>query len=338
MISFQNCSGKKKEMKNDTPKDLDTKLPDLIIFHSNNLNNPVEEVVKEFNKEYPDIKVSTEAGTVMQTIKKLTEQKRTCDIFILSDFSQLDNSLFPNFADWSIPFAGNEMVIAYNEKSKMNKEINKSNWYKILLDKNIKFGRADKDSDICGTRTVLMLKLAEKFYKQNGLTEKFAKKDQQFILPKAGGLLPQLNSNEIDYIFAFKTFAVMHKLKYLSLPVEINFSSLDHIFYYSTVNFEKKGKNKAKRHGIVGSPMLYGMTIPFKAPNSKNAMLFADFLLNPKKGLAVFEKLGNNIRTPIPTPYFSKIPAPLKQYVAIFAPKNNAPKIPDKGHVSKPPK
>jgi molybdate/tungstate transport system substrate-binding protein len=336
-ISLQNCNWKKKD-NSSKGQDENSNKSDLIIFHSSNLNNPIDEVIKAFNKEHPEIKVSTEAGSVIQTVKKITEQKKVCDVFILSDYTQLDRFLFPEYANWSIAFAGNEMVIAYTDKSKMSKEINAKNWYKILLDKNIKYGRADKDSDVCGTRTVLMVKLAEIYYKQKGLGEKFAQKDKQFILPKVGGLLPMLNSNDIDYVFAFKSFAVMHNLKYISLPDEINFSNLDHIFLYSRVTFDKKGKNKARSHEVMGTPMLYGMTIPFKTPNQKNAMLFADFLLNPKKGLAIFEKLGNNIRTPIPTIHFGKIPAPLKQYVSIFDSKDKIPTPPDRGPQAQPQK
>jgi len=337
MISFQNCSGKKKDIKNSSQKDENSKGSELIIFHSNTLNNPIEEVIIEFNKLYPDIKVSSEAATIIQTVKKVTEQKRLCDIIIVSDYNVLDRFVLPNFADWSVAFAGNEIVIAYNDKSKRKDEINPNNWYKILLDKNVKYGRADKDSDVCGRRTILMIKLAENFYKQNGLAEHFANKDKQIIVPKVGGLIPLLQSNSIDYIFTFKSFAVMHNLKYISLPAEINFSSLDHLFDYGKVSLEKKRKINGKTHEIPGSPILYSMTIPRGAPNPSNALLFADFLLNPEKGLAIFAKMGNNIKTPIPTPYFAKIPASLKKYVVNFVPKGNVPLTPDRGPVPQPP-
>jgi molybdate/tungstate transport system substrate-binding protein len=336
VVGFQSCSeSKKKDVKKEALSDISKS--NLIIFHSNNLNNAVDEVIAEFSKLHPDIKVTSEAGSNMQTIRKITEQNKICDILILSDYSQLDRFLLPTYSDWSIPFAGNEMVIAYTDKSKRGNEINAKNWYKILLDKNVKYGRADKDSDICGTKTVLMVKLAEGFYKQNGLSANFAEKDKKFILHKEGELLPLLSANNIDYIFAFKSFAIKNKLKYISLPVEINLSSLDHIFDYSKVRFEKKGRNKAKGHSVVGLPLLYGMTIPNKSPNIENALLFAEFLVNPKQGQAIFEKLGNNVRTPIPTNTFGKVPAPLKKYTQPFDQSQKMPP-PENGAPLQPPK
>ena len=113
--------------------------------------------------------------------------------------------LIPNFADWNINFTTNEMAIVYHDASRYANEINKDNWYKILLKKDVAYGRSDPNSDPCGYRAVLTSQLAESYYQQKGLAEQLMAKDQNYIRPKETDMLGLLESNAIDYIFLYRS-------------------------------------------------------------------------------------------------------------------------------------
>ena len=164
-----------------------------------------------------------------------------------ADYSVIDKILIPNFADWNIKFASNEMAIVYTDKSKRSKEITKNNWYKIMLDKNVQIGRADPNADPCGYRAVFVSKLAEKYYKQNGLADQLLKKDENNMRPKETDLLALLETGNVDYIFLYRSVAEQHKLKYLLLPDEINLKNSDFSELYNSVSVEINGKTPTEK-------------------------------------------------------------------------------------------
>ncbi len=85
--------------------------------------------------------------------------------------------IVPEYASWSIRFATNEIVIAFQEKARYASEINSQNWMDILLRDDVTYARSDPDSDPCGYRTVLTFKLAENYYSRPGLAEKLQSKE-----------------------------------------------------------------------------------------------------------------------------------------------------------------
>ena len=104
----------------------------------------------------------------------------------------------------------------------MSDQINSDNWYEILLNKNVAFGRSDPNADPCGYRSVLTMKLAEKYYKKVGLAAEMLKKDHKYIRPKEVDLIALLEAGEMDYFFIYRSVAEQHKMKYVILPDEIN--------------------------------------------------------------------------------------------------------------------
>ena len=206
------------------------------------------------------------------------------------------------------------MVIAFNEKSRKGSEINKDNWYDVLLNDKVAFGRADPDADPCGYRAVLTAKLSEKYYNKKGFADKILKKDIQHIRPKEVDLLALLESNTIDYIFIYKSVAEQHKLKYVALPDDINLKNPKLDSLYSTVSVEVKGKKPGEKKIQKGEAMVYGITIPKNAPNMKAALAFVEFFLNKTKGMKIIEANGQPSLVPSYTPTFDNLPDSLKQF------------------------
>ena len=224
-------------------KDSNTISGKLVIFHAGSLSVPFKQITTEFNKEYPNVNVVLEPAGSRKCARKITDLNQDCDIMASADYKVIDNLLIPDYADWNIKFASNEMAIVYNEKSHYANEINKNNWYNILLKKDVAFGRSDPNSDPCGYRAVLTSKLAEKYYNKNGLVEKLLKKDLNYMRPKEVDLISLLEANAIDYIYLYRSVAEQHQLKYLILPDSINLKNPELKKYYSTVSIEINGKN-----------------------------------------------------------------------------------------------
>ena len=294
--------------------DKDSISGNLILFHAGSLAVPIKEIIKEFNKEYPKVKVMTEAAGSVECARKISELKKPCDVFASADYAVIDKNLIPEYADWSIKFASNEMVIAYNEKSRKSTEINKDNWFEILQNDKVSFGRSDPNADPCGYRAILTAKLAEKYYGKKCNADNLLKKDNKYIRPKEVDMLSLLETNAIDYIFIYKSVAEQHKLKYVALPDEINLKNPKLDSLYSTVSVELKGKKPGEKKIQKGEAMIYGITIPKNAPNMKAALAFVEFFLNRSKGMKIMEANGQPSVIPLFSPYYDKMPDSLKQY------------------------
>lgn len=302
-----------------SPEKQDESVPgkasgELIIFHAGSLSLPLKLVIESFKKEEPDIEVLTEAAGSVECARKISELHKPCDVFASSDVDVIDKNLIPAFATWSLKFAANEMVIAFNEKSRKSSEINSDNWFSILTEKDIAYGRANPDADPCGYRSIFTILLAEKYYSKMGLAEKLLKKDTRHIRPKEVDLLALLESNTLDYIFIYRSVAEQHKLKYVTLPDEVNLKKQELDSLYSTVHVEVAGQKPGEKKSIKGSAIIYGLTTPENAPHKANALIFLEFLLNATKGMKIMEENGQTSLVPSETPYYNTLPERIKPY------------------------
>lgn len=104
--------------------------------------------------------------------RKISELSKPCDVFASADYLVIDNLLIPEYAEWNIHFIANEMAIVYRPESRRAAEITPENWFDILLDPNVAFGRSDPNSDPCGYRAIFTMKLAEQHYSVNESADK----------------------------------------------------------------------------------------------------------------------------------------------------------------------
>jgi len=286
----------------------------LIIYHAGSLSVPFKEIAAEFNKMYPDVKILMESAGSVASARKITDLNRPCDILASSDYGVIDNMLIPKYADWNIKFVSNELSIVYQEKSRLAATINAKNWYTILLNKEVAFGRADPNADPCGYRTMMCLQLAEKYYHKTGLAKMISDKDQNYIRPKEVDLLALLESGSIDYIFLYRSVAIQHNLKYITLPDDINLKNMGLAALYATASTEINGKEPGKKETVKGEPMVYGVTMLRDAPNKPAAIAFLQFLLSKEKGMKIMEKNGQPSVIPMATQNYNKIPKELKVF------------------------
>ncbi len=292
----------------------------LTIFHAGSLSKPLEKVEKEFEKEY-SIDVVREASGSQRCARKITELKKPCDIMMSSDYNIIDELLIPEYADFNILFASNQMVLAYTEKSKYADDINSNNWYKILVRKDVIWGHSDPNIDPCGYRALMVIKLAEIFYKQPGLYKKLINNRAiGNIRPKSIELVSLLQTSNMDYAWEYRSVAVQYGLKFIELPEKINLSNPKYEGFYKKVSVKLSRKSLKGEKTIEGKSITYGLTLIKNAPNEKEALLFLQYFLNPKKGLKILEKMGQKPYIPAllkSENMLNKIPNQLKTFVKL---------------------
>ncbi|HNW90931.1 MAG TPA: extracellular solute-binding protein [Bacteroidales bacterium] len=313
VVIISSCGNSNKN-NNLTEEESDILKGELVIFHAGSLSYPVKAVCDSFRIRYPEVKILTEAAGSKDCARKISDLGKPCDIMLSSDYKVIDDLLIPEWADWNIKFATNEMAIVYTAKSRYANKINKDNWYDILLKKDVVFGRSDPESDPCGVRAVLTMKLAQEYYKVRGLSEKMMAKDKNYIRPKETDLIALLESNAVDYIFLYRSVAEQHQLNYLLLPDEINLKKEELSDLYATVSVETTGKKPGEKILETGAPMIYGLTIPKSAKNFNLAVAFLTFFLEPAGGMAIMEANGQPSVVPSVSSHYDKIPDELKKF------------------------
>jgi molybdate/tungstate transport system substrate-binding protein len=288
----------------------------LIIFHAGSLTLPVEELSKAFQVEHPDVIFETEASGSNDAARKISELEREADLMMSADYTVVDKLLIPDFADWNIRFARNTMVIAYTDQSQYADEINADNWYDILTRDGVIYGHSEPDADPCGYRTLLVWQLAEKHYGVPSLSAKLEEHcPPENVRPKSVELIALLESGDMDYAWEYRSVAVQHGMNFVELPNEINLSMVEQADFYSQASVDIAGKEPGTTMTMVGSPIVYGVTIPRNAPNPALALEFVKFLLGPE-GQAIMEQQGQPPIVPPVSADFDMLPDALKDVVA----------------------
>ncbi|MHC4213473.1 MAG: extracellular solute-binding protein [Planctomycetota bacterium] len=286
----------------------------LIVFHAGSLAVPFREICEEFSKENPQVQVIREAAGSRACARKISDIGKPCDVMASADYKVIDTLLIGEHADWNIKFASNEIVIVFEKESKLGSKIDKDNWYELLMQSDVSFGRSDPNLDPCGYRTVIAIELAAKFYKRFGLAGGLLAKDAKYIRPKEVDLLALLEVGELDFVFIYRSVARQHGLGFLELPDEINLGNAEFADVYETASVCISGKKPGTFITRKGAPILYGVTIPKAAPNRENALLFVEFLLDRDKGGAILERNGQGFTVPLPSETFDKLPGRLRGY------------------------
>jgi len=287
----------------------------VIVFHAGSLSVPFKEIAKEFEKENPNVKILLEPDGSRKCARKITDLNKKCDIMASADYTVINKLLIPEHAKWNIKFASNEMTIVYHEASKYANEINANNWTKVFLRDGVKVGHSNPNMDPCGYRSMLVTKLAEKYYKQDGFFKKLLGYGDSYtvgeenpakiiVRPKETDLLGLIEVNAFDYLFIYKSVAEQHGLQYITLPKEISLKDNEFKNFYNSVSFKIDGKKPGSFSIKKGASMVYGITIAQNSTspiNKVGAIKFVNFVLS-NEGQSIMKENGQGIINP---PIFS---------------------------------
>jgi len=286
----------------------------LQIYNAGSLTFPFAQVSEEFNELHPDVEILAEAAGSATTIRKVTELGKECGVIGSADYLLIPELMFPQYADWYIIFASNQMCIAYTDESQFADEIDSDNWYEILQRDGVTYGRSDPDQDPCGYRTLMVWQLAEKHYNVSGIYDSLFEAPGDLMRPKSVDLIALLETGDLDYAFEYSSVAQQQNLNYVELPPEINLSDVDFEDFYAQAEVEIAGAQPGETIVMVGSPIVYAVTIPSDFPRQEVAVAWIDLLLSDT-GTAIMEA---NFQTPIvpaKTNDSSKLPEALMQSV-----------------------
>ena len=289
-----------------------TNSNELVIFHAGSLSVPFRAISEKFQQSHPNIQIKPEAAGSRACARKISDLKKQCDVMASADYRVIDSLLMPDYADFNIKFALNEMVIAYTEDSRYSEVVTKDNWHEILLKDDVAIGRSQPDLDPCGYRTILVFQLAEKYFKQQGLAAKLKSKDR-YIRPKETDLLGLLEAGEIDYMFIYRSVAAQHGLKFLELDQSVNLGSEKFDDLYKTVTVTLSGKKPGETITRTGESMVYSVTIPKNAPNRQAAEDWVSFLLSDE-GRKIISDNGQPTLTPPLVENYENLPENLKKF------------------------
>lgn len=263
----------------------------LSILHAGALRMPIAECAKLLKETHPDWEIRLESFGSRACARQIREGK-VVDILALADPMLFDELLVPEYVDKYYIFANDQIVLAYNEFSKGSAEITPDNWYDILLEEGITFGRSNHNLDPCGYRTLMVWQLAEKHYGQEGLFGRLDRKcTGEFIYPKSYDMASEVLVGKLDYAFSYLCVANQFGLPYLKLPERINLSNPSHAKHYQQASVSLQGKNSGEMVCVTGAPIEFAIAIPKNADNPEVADTFLDLILG-KKGRQLMEDCG----------------------------------------------
>lgn len=304
----------------------------LIVFHAGSLTKPMQKFSRMFEEKY-GVRVYCEAAGSAATIRKVVDLHRKADVVASADYSLIPKMMYPKYANWTILFARNEIVIVYTNKSRYANEINSSNWYRILEKPDVRIGFSNPNDDPCGYRAQMVMELASLYYHQpiyrklveDNSNMKFVYENGTYVLKMPPttqlkintskikmrsmemSLISLLQSGDVDYVFLYKSVAKQFGFRYVELPPQINLGEKKYAKDYAKVEVVL-----ANGKAVRGKPIVYGLTIPKNAPHRELAVKFVEMILkNPQ----VFKELGQDPITPPLVDNYSSLPNALKPLV-----------------------
>jgi molybdate/tungstate transport system substrate-binding protein len=266
----------------------------VVVYNAGSLAAPFRDLLTAFVVRNPGVVPAQENSGSVEAARKLTELGKIPDVIGVADYGVIPMLLIPKYASWYVTFARNAMVIAYSDQSIGASEITPQNWWQILLRPEVRTGRADPALDPNGYRTLMVLQLSEKFYRQPGLAARLqAAMPSRYMRPKEADLTALIQAGELDYSFSYYSLAKAAHLRYVDLPPEIDLSDPTRAEWYAQADvwIPKGGGAAADSVEFRGEPIVYALTIPLAAPHPEAARAFVEFALSPE-GRAIIERSG----------------------------------------------
>ena len=266
----------------------------LVVFNAGSLAKPFSDLLRAFRAKYPEVVPAHENSGSLEAARKLTELGKVPDVLAVADYGVIPKLLVPKFASWYALFARTSMVLVYTDESKGAKEINSGNWWQVLLRPAVRSGHSDPALDPAGYRSLMVFQLAERHYRQPGLAARLAAAvPPRYVRPKSADLVALVQVGELDYAWEYEAIARLHKLRYVSLPPEINLGDTRLGTTYAHAMVRLPGVSRAGTDSVEfrGEPIAYALTIPKAAAHPENAQGFVRFVFSPE-GQAILKENG----------------------------------------------
>jgi molybdate/tungstate transport system substrate-binding protein len=296
-----------------------TSKRELLIFSAGSLSIPLNNAISKYEAGHR-IDIRVEYSGSVEAVKKITDLHRTPDILFVADYNLIPRYLMPDYTGWYIGFATNQLVIVFTDKSSHHDimEQHPNEWYKVLMMNDVKWGFSDPDKDPCGYRAVGVIGLASIYYNDSSILKRLILDNTNIeaswngsnltlrvpaalsvssrnliVRSKSVDLISMVEAGLLDYAFEYKSVAVQHGLKYVELPPSIDLGHTEYAGFYKKVNVRIL-VGTPREAEITLQPIIYGVTIPSRAPHYKDAVSFLAYILKGE-GRRIFMDSGLNL-------------------------------------------
>lgn len=235
-------------------------------------------------------------------------QGSPCDIFFSIAKSAVEKQyLGSQFSGWAIALASDQMVIAYSSSTSTNRaaetiiqeynssdgKLNMSQWrilFEQLTSGNVKLGIANPSTDPAGLRGWLVLEAAGYVYagNQSQYTSRIMLNKGNVTGDHAANLVAPLETGEIQFLFIYRSFAISHKLHFLTLEDTVNFGNISMGSFYSKFSY------KLPTGTQTGAPIVLYVTVPSGSSNKDLAYRFVHYVVAHSKMLSEFGMIPLN--------------------------------------------
>ena len=270
----------------------------LVVFNAGSLARPLKAALDSFAVR-EGVDVQQESAGSLESARKLTDLGKVPDFIALADEEVFPQLLMPAHVSWYARFAHNRMVLAYLPSSREAPTITPENWWTVVTRNGVETGRSNPQLDPNGYRTLLVLQLAERHYRQPGLAARLLRAmPDRNMRPKETDLIGLLQAGELDYIWSYESMARAQGLQYVQLPDAIDLSSPADSAFYATASVKVRGRG-TDSVTFRGRPIVYAFSIPAGAPHREVAERFALWLASADgrrvlrtEGLAAFDTVS----------------------------------------------
>lgn len=309
----------------------------LIIYHAGSLNASFKSVEAAFVREHPGIDIVDRFGGAVDLARRVTTGNETADLYASADDRVIDLLLKPAYATYTIRFAQGAMVLVYraddaNPLAKVREIADSSvpfdpnsnppsipnvapGWYTILSRPGVWIGGGDPAGDPGAYRAVMIMQLAQNYYRQPGLFQALLSND-------TFGKTPPPTP---DYRFVYESSALAMarkdpsvRLARLPAQIALSDSSMDKDYAQASVTIPGLSKSDPKVT-IPASRVTWGITLLNASKNRGNAIAFLRFLLTPDQGGALQKAPGPEPILPaiVSRDDYPKVPAELRPLLQI---------------------
>jgi molybdate/tungstate transport system substrate-binding protein len=274
---------------------------EVIVYHAGSLNAMFDNMAAVFGKA-TGLHVTHRGMGAVEAARRATVGNEPCDIYAGADYVIIDAWLKPAYADYAIAFAQSAMVLTYTTTSRNAASMADpagpvfappasvpnaaANWYSFLTQSGVRIGGSDPSLDPGGYRALMVLQLAQSFYRLPTLYQDLHKNYA------VNGPKDQLGST-VDYQFSYEHSAKAAaardpNFRYVKLPPEIDLSSPAHEARYTQAVVTIAGLTSTDPpYAMRGTRALFGLTLLKNAPNREGAIRFLQFMLSPRPGEGV---------------------------------------------------
>jgi molybdate/tungstate transport system substrate-binding protein len=252
----------------------------LVVFNAGSLARPLRAALDTFSAR-EDVRFEQEHAGSLETARKVTELGRVPDIIGLADYEIFPQLLVPEHASWYAAFARNRMVLAYTDQSRHADSITPENWWGVVLRPGVETGHSDPNLDPAGYRSLLVMQLAERYYRQPGLAARLQRAiPARNVRPKEIDLVALLETGELDYAFEYESVARGASLRFVPLPDAISLGNIADSAFYSLASVRIVGHRPGDSVTMRAQPIVYALSIPRRAPHPRLAERFLTFLMS----------------------------------------------------------